>query len=109
MLVHTAQTLQKQWPGCFIPGIPGKKLMKSSDPRVVSDRVKLLNNFAQTVARMPHLYYSQEFQVFLKAPKDVQQVAVRFITLPSCSPACPRPPPKTSSASTSTTSATSRA
>ncbi|CAK72374.1 unnamed protein product (macronuclear) [Paramecium tetraurelia] len=57
-----------RWPGCFIPGIPGKKMFQGNDTKTASERLRFLKQFCNKMKLLPNLYYSQEFsQLFLRS------------------------------------------
>ena len=59
--------LLQQWPGCFIPPIPAKKKIGNKKDAFVEIRKRHLNYFCTKVAELPHLFYSNEFQLFLRS------------------------------------------
>eukprot|EP00331_Platyophrya_macrostoma_P027895 CAMPEP_0176452576 /NCGR_PEP_ID=MMETSP0127-20121128/28628_1 /TAXON_ID=938130 /ORGANISM="Platyophrya macrostoma, Strain WH" /LENGTH=432 /DNA_ID=CAMNT_0017841077 /DNA_START=19 /DNA_END=1313 /DNA_ORIENTATION=- len=62
------ELLLVRWPGTVIPPIPSKKSVGNMEAWFVKDRMKFLEAFLIRVSEMPHLYYSEEFQIFLKNP-----------------------------------------
>jgi hypothetical protein len=58
--------MKERWPGCFIPVLPEKTMIKNSI-QIVQERQRLLSNFVQNVASSRHLYNSEEFQLFLRS------------------------------------------
>ncbi|CAD8097389.1 unnamed protein product [Paramecium sonneborni] len=63
--------LIQQWPGCYIPSLPGKKLFNGNDERTIQDRRKFLNAFCQKLSQLPHLFQSEEVsQIFLRSKDD---------------------------------------
>ena len=58
--------MKERWPGCFVPVLPDKAMIKNS-LQVVQERERLLTNFVKCVASSRHLYYSEEFQLFLRS------------------------------------------
>lgn len=64
--------LQIKWPGCYIPSLPGKKLI-NQDPKTIQHRCKFLNAFCLKLSNLQHLYQSDEvLQIFLRSPeKDI--------------------------------------
>lgn len=57
----------QRWPGCFIPPLPGKKIINKTDPLFVEERRRLLEVFLTKLSHLKHLWYSHEFQVFLRS------------------------------------------
>ncbi|EAS00357.2 PX-SNX8-Mvp1p-like protein (macronuclear) [Tetrahymena thermophila SB210] len=60
------EVLVARWPGCFIPSIPAKEI-NSTSQNVVENRARFLNSFCNQMARLKHLFYSEEFQQFLRS------------------------------------------
>ena len=60
--------LVENWPGFFIPPIPEKKSTGNLDANFIKQRQHMLNHFMKRCARMPHIFYSDELQLFLKNP-----------------------------------------
>ncbi|CAD8159188.1 unnamed protein product [Paramecium octaurelia] len=65
-----------RWPGCFIPGIPGKKMFQGNDTKTASERLRFLKQFCNKMKLLPNLYYSQEFsQLFLRSKdKEIHKI-----------------------------------
>lgn len=69
------ELMHQRWPGCFVPTLPDKAMIKNS-VQVVMERERLLNNFVKSVASSRHLYYGEEFQLFLRSGEtDVSGVS----------------------------------
>ncbi|EGR29255.1 PX domain protein, partial [Ichthyophthirius multifiliis] len=60
------EALNSRWPGCFVPSIPAKEL-NSTNQNVVENRARFLNSFCNQVAGLSHLFYSEEFQIFIRS------------------------------------------
>lgn len=58
--------LLENWPGYFIPPIPEKKSTGNTTPEFVKQRQHMLNHFMERCAKMPHIFYSNELQQFLR-------------------------------------------
>lgn len=58
--------LLENWPWYFIPPIPEKKSTGNTDPAFIKQRQHMLNHFMERCARMPHIFYSDEIQAFLR-------------------------------------------
>lgn len=56
-----------RWPGCFIPSVPAKSVMGKTDDDVVNKRLRYLNEFVKKMAKLPHLFYGEEFQALLRS------------------------------------------
>jgi len=64
-----------RWPGCFVPPLPPKKLLNKSETSFVEERRRLLELFCSKLAKLKHLWYAEEFQVFLRTTnQDVEKV-----------------------------------
>lgn len=57
--------LKQNWPGIFIPSIPEKKAVNNSD--VTAHRMLFLDHFLKKCAKLDHIFYSEEMQLFLRA------------------------------------------
>lgn len=57
----------QRWPGCFVPAVPDKKVIGKNDDMIKKNRERFLDNFVKKIAHLPHLYFSQEFQVLLRS------------------------------------------
>lgn len=58
--------LIENWPGIFIPALPGKKSVGNKGKEFVASRCKDLNMFLNECRKRPYLIYSEEFQIFLR-------------------------------------------
>ena len=56
----------KRFPGCFIPSIP-EKAISIVDDQILFKRQRFLNDFVRKMSKLPHLYYSEEFQALLRS------------------------------------------
>lgn len=56
-----------KWPGCFIPALPPKKAVGNLDQEFIEERRRALDQFCSQIAKLKHLHYSQEYQVFVRA------------------------------------------
>lgn len=68
------QALKASWPGCYIPQIPGHKLIQLKNESVLADRCHLLHIFYQDCAKIPYIYNSEEFRDFGRANIDYAKV-----------------------------------
>ncbi len=72
-----------RWPGCFIPSIPAKNAFQKNDASTIIKRTRYLNEFVKKIAKLHHLYYSEEFQTLLRSEEpDVSEVFAKW-TAPS--------------------------
>lgn len=67
--------LVENWPGFFIPPIPEKKSTGNTDPTFVKQRLHALHHFIERCGKMPHIYYSQEMQHFIRADNFTKTLA----------------------------------
>lgn len=73
--------LVENWPGYFIPPIPEKKNTGNMDQKFIKERQHMLNHFMERCAKMQHIFYSEEMQLFLRHSgtdlvKNIQAVKV---------------------------------
>ena len=59
--------LNQNWPGIFIPPLPEKKKVGNFDAQFLADRTYWLNSFMVRCSKLPHIFYSEEMQVFLRS------------------------------------------
>ena len=57
--------LRQNWPGIFISPIAKKKVIGSTDQKVINERIYLLENFLQTSIKCEFLNQTEEFKLFL--------------------------------------------
>ena len=57
--------LRQNWPGIFISPIAKKKVIGSTDQKVINERIYLLENFLQTSIKCDFLNQTDEFRLFL--------------------------------------------
>jgi hypothetical protein len=57
-----------------VPPLPIKKVIGNSDVSFVEERRRGLEIFMAELAKLKHLWYSKEFQTFLKSTGDVEKV-----------------------------------
>lgn len=61
--------LLKKWPGCYVPPLPNEKIIGNLDKESLEERSKYIEEFCRKLANLKYLYYSAEFQVFLRGAK----------------------------------------
>lgn len=71
---HVRSYLVARWPGCFVPPLPIKKMIGNSDVSFVEERRRGLASFAHELAKLKHLWYSKEFQTFLRSSGEIEKV-----------------------------------
>ena len=75
-----------RWPGCYVPPLPPKQAMVNQiiakkilvenkkqgnlDNEFIEERRKFLQNFCRKMTELPHLFYSEEFKLFLRSSTD---------------------------------------
>jgi DNA-directed RNA polymerase subunit H (RpoH/RPB5) len=65
---NTVRTIMvTRWPGCYVPPLPPKKKVGNMDQKFIEERRRFLDHFCKLVAEIPYLYYSEEFQIFLRS------------------------------------------
>lgn len=73
--------LKDNWPGIFIPAIPDKTL-NNADAKVIEERILFLDHFVKKCARVDHIYYSEEFQLFLRSTGQSDEVIKLLYAFP---------------------------
>ncbi|KAM3139233.1 hypothetical protein pb186bvf_008643 [Paramecium bursaria] len=66
--------LISKWPGCYIPPLPPKKALGNLDQEFIDDRMKHLEDFVKKIAQTKYLWYSEEFQIFIKQNGDIEKL-----------------------------------
>ena len=62
--------LLKRWPGCYVPPLPSEKMIGNLDKENVDERSKYIEEFCKKLSNLKYLYYSMEFQLFLRGAKN---------------------------------------
>ena len=76
------KAMVKRWPGVYIPPIPEKKAVGNMDSKFIEERRQLLEKFCLKVSELPHLFYSDEFKVFLRSiNQDLEKVVYIYINI----------------------------
>jgi hypothetical protein len=55
------------WPGCLIPSLPSKNPLMKNEEEMNRKRERYLDDFLKKMAQRDYLYYSDEFQAFLRS------------------------------------------
>ena len=63
--------LIERWPGVFIPNIPHKKTMGSTDKEIVDLRVEIINRFLKKLSKIDYLFNSDEMELFLQNSNNI--------------------------------------
>ena len=61
----------ERWPGVFIPNIPHKKTMGSTDKEIVDLRVEIINRFLKKLSKIDYLFNSDEMELFLQNSNNI--------------------------------------
>lgn len=77
---YLRQALLNRWPGCYVPPIPPKKLIGNLNAKFIDDRRKYLEKFCTSLAKLKHLFYSEEFNIFIRS--SATEVEKAFNGLP---------------------------
>jgi hypothetical protein len=68
--------LRQQWPGCYVPSLPPKKVFGNTGPDFVEDRRVLLESFAKQTLSLSHLLASQATEDFIRGPANYHTLQV---------------------------------
>lgn len=66
--------LLKRWPGCYVPPLPSEKIIGNLDKENVEERSKYIEEFCRKLSNLKYLYFSPEFQLFLRGSKNNQDL-----------------------------------
>ena len=61
----------ERWPGVFIPNIPHKKTVGSTDKGIVDLRIEQINRFLKKLSSIDYLYNSDEMELFLQNSDNI--------------------------------------
>ena len=68
----------ERWPGIYIPNIPHKKIVGSTDKDIVGFRIEQINRFLKKISRIDYLFNSDEMELFLQhttnVPKNLENI-----------------------------------
>lgn len=73
--------LLKRWPGCYVPPLPSEKIIGNLNQENVEERSKYIEEFCRKLSTIKYLYYSKEFQLFLRAAKNNSDLEKIFKSL----------------------------
>lgn len=59
-------SLIERWPGCYVPGIPPKKMLDNKNEGFIEKRRWLLERFMREISKQKHLINSYEFKLFTR-------------------------------------------
>ena len=61
----------ERWPGIYIPNIPHKKMVGSTDKDIVGLRIEQINRFLKKLSHIDFLFNSDELELFLQNTSNV--------------------------------------
>lgn len=61
------QAMVRAWPGCLIPSLPSKNPIMKNEEEMTRKRERYLDDFLKKMAQREYLFYSDEFQTFLRS------------------------------------------
>jgi hypothetical protein len=68
----------ERWPGIYIPNIPHKKIVGSTDKDIVGFRIEQINRFLKKISHIDYLFNSDEMELFLQnttnVPKTLENI-----------------------------------
>ena len=66
--------LVERWPGVFIPNIPHKKTIGSTDKGTVELRIEQINRFLKKLSKIDYLFNSDEMELFLQNSSNIPKI-----------------------------------
>ena len=66
--------LVERWPGVFIPNIPHKKTIGSTDKGTVELRIEQINRFLKKLSNIHYLFNSDEMELFLQNSSNIPKI-----------------------------------
>ena len=63
----------ERWPGIYIPNIPHKKMVGSTDKDIVGLRIEQINRFLKKLSHIDYLFNSDEMELFLQNTSNVSK------------------------------------
>ena len=66
--------LVERWPGVFIPNIPHKKTIGSTDKGTVELRIEQINRFLKKLSNIDYLFKSDEMELFLQNTSNIPKI-----------------------------------
>ena len=75
--------LVQRWPGCYVPPLPKKKIVGDMDKENLKERMTFLEDFYTKISQLKFLYYSKEFQLFLRGNKNNADLEKSLKLLPA--------------------------
>ena len=65
--------LRTRWPGCYIPGMPEKKMIGSNEKDYIEERMVLLDGFMKACGKYDYIIFSKEFKIFARGHGEVDK------------------------------------
>lgn len=75
--------LVQRWPGCYVPPLPKKKIVGDMGKDNLKERLSFFEDFYRKIALISFLYYSKEFQLFLRGNKNNADIEKSLKALPA--------------------------
>lgn len=66
----------KNWPGCYVPPLPRKKVIGNSESMFVESRRQGLSEFCVEISLLKNLWYSREFQILVRGKENIEKVII---------------------------------
>lgn len=64
----------KNWPGCYIPPVPPKKMTGNKGETFIEERCFFLDRFLKIIGKNSHLLNSDTFKAFSRPSGEVEKV-----------------------------------
>ncbi|KAM3140390.1 hypothetical protein pb186bvf_007550 [Paramecium bursaria] len=81
-LYDQRELLIQQWPGQYVPPLPEKLYLGNLENEKIEERIYFLNYFLKDLIQRPILWYSEEFQFFLRKeipPEDKKSITEKYL------------------------------
>jgi hypothetical protein len=75
--------LVQRWPGCYVPPLPKKKIVGDNHEDNLKEKISFFEDFYKKVSQLKFLYYSKEFQLFLRGYKNNADLEKSLKSLPA--------------------------
>lgn len=73
--------LCERWPGVYVPNIPPKKTLGSTDDDTIETRMRLLNSFCYKISKISYLFDSEEVKLFQGNSPDISKALEKLPSL----------------------------
>lgn len=77
------KVLVQRWPGCYVPPLPKKKIVGDMNKENLRERTAFFEDFYKKISQIKFLYYSKEYQLFLRGNKNNADLEKTLKTLPA--------------------------